>query len=639
MAKTEIITRLGESAVLLPGLIGEALAANDRLKLKLSALQAAARATGPEGAPEGPGGLPLETGDPTLDVLAAEAKPLGGGRFAAQGLQALVAGLGTDLDVMLRPVEVADAPGRKAFADRVDAVRKALPDAAGDVLDRSAVGGLTTVATPDSDSLHRLVMDLHRAVNRLAAETALEDVDGARTHHLDETDRARVRAFMAGLNRTAPLAFGHPGLGATAARAGGRLVIQNDIGETEAHVLVVHVEGLKLEVTYTDVHRRRAKFFMSLFGDRMSWTPLAEKAAKGLGDEAVFHLVTGRTEAADEAALKDLLTFLGSRIVFLIDWNKARKALQTFVGVDAAVGLLAWAAEMEIGHRAFLVLGGDDLVFDAVRRAAADRVPYGERLDEALGAAEAQAFLRRVLEEATEGLKAGRSLRLIRDEIQADLAQRFETAERAVLMLVVRHLGLSRTLAAAIAEVLDFGGLDGPQARAALADRAKRMEAKADALTLKARDACARLQRGEALRTLVDQVEDAMDELDECAFLMSLAPSSDLFRCEPLERLADIVVEGLGQVIRAVEAASLLSEGRQADAAAALRAIDAAAQVERDADDAERAAIAAFMASAVSDPRSLVLGLEIARALETSTDRLAHAALALREGVLQELSG
>jgi hypothetical protein len=539
---------------------------------------------------------------------------------------------------MLRPVEAADAPERKAFADRVDAVRKALPDAEGDALDRSAVGALTTVTAPNGDSLHRLVMDLHRAVNRLAAETALEEVDGARTHHLDEADRARVRAFMSGVNRTAPLAFGHPGLGTTAAHAGGRLVIQNDIGETEAHVLVVHVEGLKLEVTYTDVHRRRARFFMSLFGDRMSWTPLAEKAAKGLGKDAVFHLVTGRTEAADGAALEGLLTFLGSRVVFLIDWNKARKALQTFVGPDAAVGLLAWAAEQEIGHRAFLELGGRELVFNAVRRAAADRVPYGERLDEALGAAETGSFLRRVLQEATEGLKAGRSLRLIRDEIQADLAQRFETAERAVLVLAVRHLGLSRTLAAAVAEVLDAGGADGPRARAALADRAKQMEAKADVLTLQARDACARLRRGEALRTLVDQAECAMDELDECAFLMSLTPSSDLFRCEPLERLADIAVESLGQAIRAVDAASLLPEGRQIDAAAALRAIDAVAQAERDADVAERESIAAFMASAESDPRSLVLGLEIARALETSTDHLAHAALALREGVLQELS-
>ena len=47
---------------------------------------------------------------------------------------------------------------------------------------------------------------------------------------------------MAGLNRTAKLKFTHPGLATTATRAGGRLVIQNDIGTTDAHVIVIHVK-------------------------------------------------------------------------------------------------------------------------------------------------------------------------------------------------------------------------------------------------------------------------------------------------------------------------------------------------------------------------------------------------------------
>ena len=60
-------------------------------------------------------------------------------------------------------------------------------------------------------------------------------------------DDALVRAFMAGLNRTAPLKFNHPGLGTTATRAGDRLILQNDIGTTDAHVIVVHVEGQNRE--------------------------------------------------------------------------------------------------------------------------------------------------------------------------------------------------------------------------------------------------------------------------------------------------------------------------------------------------------------------------------------------------------
>ena len=68
--------------------------------------------------------------------------------------------------------------------------------------------------------------------------------------------------------------------------------------------------------------------------------------------------MTGRYVAADGGAVERFLEFLGSRIVFLIDWNKARKALQTFVGKNAAIDLLTWAAEQDFGHRAFLDLGG-----------------------------------------------------------------------------------------------------------------------------------------------------------------------------------------------------------------------------------------------------------------------------------------
>jgi hypothetical protein len=70
---------------------------------------------------------------------------------------------------------------------------------------------------------------------------------------------------MRGVNRTARLKFDHPGLGATATRSGERLVLQNDIGTTDAHVLVIHVEGLAAAVTYTDVHLQRLIFFQSLF--------------------------------------------------------------------------------------------------------------------------------------------------------------------------------------------------------------------------------------------------------------------------------------------------------------------------------------------------------------------------------------
>ncbi len=641
MAKTRIIEALGETAVLLPGLITEALSANDRLKLRLSMLQeAAAQASQPQrkahdfAAERRAAGLD----DPALDRLIAGAHRLGPGRLSAPGAGTLIAGVGPDLRALSAPLEAARSPGWEALAARVGAASAALPKAADDDLAISDIAALTSARREGGAGLHPLIMDLHRAINQLAAETAVEDVDGAKAHHLTDGQRARVKAFMEGLKRTAPLAFGHPGLATLAAGAGSRLTIQNDIGETDAHVLVLHVDGLAVTVTYTDVHRRRARFFMSLFGERMAWSPLAEPEGDGLGDGERFYLVTGRCVAADERALDDLLRSAASRIVFLIDWNKARKALQQFVGREAAVDLLTWAAEHDLGHRAFLELGGADLVLEAVRRAATGRVPYGVRLDTALGAVETVSFLRRVLRETSEGLSAGRSARLVRDEIQADLAQRFETAQSVVLAVVVRHLGLSRTLAAAAADRLSPGRVNDPAALLALVERSKRLEAKADRLTLQARDLCDRLHDDGAMRRLVDEVENAMDALDECVFLMSLSRPSAPPSSPELSRLAALVVEGLGQMVRATEASAVLPDGQRADAVAALQAIDATVQVERDADTAERASISAAMRSGSGDARDLVLGLEVARALEGTTDFLAHAAQALRDHVLGELS-
>lgn len=172
---------------------------------------------------------------------------------------------------------------------------------------------------------------------------------------------------MAGVNRTAPLKLSHPGLGTTATRAAGRLIIQNDIGENEAHLLVLHVDGMVATLTYTDVHWQRLTFLQSLLAPfpiewsaASSGTLLVSPAGSG-------YLVTmGRFQAADTAALERYLAFLSSRIVFLIDWNRARKRLQGFVSKPAAIRLLKWAADRDIGHRGFLETGGERLLYEAI---------------------------------------------------------------------------------------------------------------------------------------------------------------------------------------------------------------------------------------------------------------------------------
>ena len=52
------------------------------------------------------------------------------------------------------------------------------------------------------DSVHLLVMDLHRELNRLQMGIAVESLDGARVYRIHDTDRPLVAAFMAGINST-----------------------------------------------------------------------------------------------------------------------------------------------------------------------------------------------------------------------------------------------------------------------------------------------------------------------------------------------------------------------------------------------------------------------------------------------------
>ena len=652
VAKAEIVERLGERAVLLPALIEEGLAANDRLKIRLTMLQEAAAQVSEPGR-QAPSmereRRSVGLTEPMFNATISGARRIDAETFLAPGAEALSAGIASDLKAMMGPIEVAEPEIAASLRARLDATLRALPDFKGDRIAHRQVAALASAQRGGDDSLHLLVMDLHKALNRVAAATAVEEIDGARVHSLDDASRARVRAFMRGLNRTEKLAFGHPGLGTTAGRVGARLTIQNDIGATDAHVIVVHVEGLAVATTYSDVHRIRAKFFMALFADEaVEWSPLAENKDRDLAKGEVFYLLNGVYQARDEADLDRFLGFLGSRVVFLIDWNKARKALQSFVSKSGAIELLLGAAQREDGHRAFLELGGADLVFDAVRRAAAGRIAYGVPLERALGESECAVFLRNVLHLASEGLKDGRSTRFIRDEIQADLSARLDTAESELLATVLRHLGLTRMLAGMIETAFEPGGLADVAERKSLALRAKQIEGKGDRLTVAAREIFARVRNADELLPLIDQVENATDCFDEAAFLVSLAPghaAADMLG-PPLAELAAIARHCAAELVRAVEAALQIAEGKRADAAFALQCVDAVIDAERDADASERAAIGSIMGAYPlgdgsgrgGDARVLVLGLEIARTLEEATDRLAHAAMSLRNRVLQGLS-
>jgi len=107
-------------------------------------------------------------------------------------------------------------------------------------------------------------MDLHKELNNLLSLITLESIDGANVFDIKEQNTFIIKAFMKGINRTAKLKFDHPGLGTTATQIGEKIVIQNDIGETDAHVIVISIENNTVNITYTDIHFNRVLFFQSL---------------------------------------------------------------------------------------------------------------------------------------------------------------------------------------------------------------------------------------------------------------------------------------------------------------------------------------------------------------------------------------
>src|SRR5262249_26620459 len=193
---------------------------------------------------------------------------------------------------------------------------------------------------------------------------------------------------MKGVNETASLKFDYPGLGTTAAHEGDRLTIQNDLGPTQAHVLVVHIAGLSVTLTYADIHRSRVRFLQDMLQTfDVQWT----RGERPVGED--YELTVGQFAAETPEQLERWLTFLGSRLVFLIEWNRARKRLTELVGKPEALALLKWAADHNIGHMAFLKAGDVQLVETALERAFAHEMRPGARLDKWLGVDAARSFL------------------------------------------------------------------------------------------------------------------------------------------------------------------------------------------------------------------------------------------------------
>ena len=627
--KTEILAQIGEKGLQPGAALNAALAANDRVKFVFSLLQfALAHAKNPEQAAPSLRHERIACGidAPDLDDAAAGARMVGASCLVP-GAAKILQSMTEDMRVMASPV-LADKPD--GFDVRLETLLADLPKPEGDLIAPEVISAITLTERNGADSLHKLVMDLHKRLNAMQAALAEESIDGAAAYNLEASDRPWVSAFMTGLNRTAKLKFAHPGLATTATHADGRLVIQNDIGTTDAHVIVIHVEKLSVSVTYTDVHPERLAFFQDLLKPHgVKWQ--ADQTAM-LAAGVPFYLATGVFEAKDAEACRAYLEYLGSRLVFLIDWNRARKQLRGFLRSADRIAVLRWAAENEIGHRGFLELGGARLINDSIEASAGSSMHFGNRLCDVLGDAETIEFAHFVFKAATEGLLAGQSHGFIQDRIRIALATHFANEERQLLRLALDHAGLIFEIASLVRE-----GLHDDQAGAdKRAHRARRYEHDADQLVSETRAAVLRRPEYATFRPLIEAADDAADALEDAAFFLDL----DALGGKPmplLHDLADLLVEAAQEWIKALGDGEAIGRiaGRD-ETQDFLAAFDRLAALEHQVDDAERALTAAAIRHA-KDFRQLHLFTAIGSRLEVASDALRHASLILHEHVLNDV--
>ncbi len=636
--KRDVVSELGDDELLAPDLIAQALVANDRVKYYLALLQTARdnadspRLPVPDLRAER---LASDLSDAWLDEVVAGAKKDGPGRYRIPQCSDLLQRIGAGVGAMLQCLPEQDqAPLRERLVGLAPAVDE------GGVIRGELISKMTSGDRRSGDSLHLVVMDAHRAINAFQAATAVETVAGARAHHLSDLGRRRVEAFMAGVHRTAPLKFEHPGLGTTATEHGGRLLIQNDIGTTDAHVLVVRVRGLEAGVTYTDIHDARLRFFKSLFeAFDMEWAGTEQRDSAKLASRQ-YLLATGTFRAKTEAELARFLTHLGSRIVFLIDWNHMRRRLHGFVGRARAIDVLKWAADHDCGHRGLIEVGGEHALAEAVEYAAGQPLRYGQRLDDLISEDHAAAFLKEAMRLASEGLRQRRSRRVIVDEIKARLRRYFENERLGIFDTAAAHAAFGYDIAASLCEAFDrFGTPTGKTWIVRFAARAVSWESKADGLLNEARDDIKRFRRPLSLLQFFACADDAVDALEEAAALVDLSvlvalPPAAVTR---LRALAELSLRSAQELVKCVEcAASVTQFDVRDDLDEFLAALEKLIAIEHESDDKLRA-FRRWLVLDNPDQRQTMLLRELSQALESATDAYAHAGQMLRTYLMDEV--
>jgi hypothetical protein len=371
------------------------------------------------------------------------------------------------------------------------------------------------------------------------------------------------------------------------------------------------------------------------------WEDTLSKKACDRFESKIYHLSVGKYNAKNLEDLERFLTFLGSRLVFLIDWNRARKRLRTFLQNRDASTVLRWAAENDYGHMAFLILGGEKIIYEALELASRVPLRYGEPLHQILGREKTIEYFEWVLKTASMGLCSGHSRLLLQDKIKAELLRYFRTAHENLMDICEEHATLSIDVATALRDSLLTieRGSDGDYvARSAM--RAKQWESEADALVIKVRGLSRRIEAARFYADLINVADDTLDSLEEAMFLATLIPKVTSSRklTGEMAGLAEIAVKSSQEFLKALMASQYIHRGYTRDEMQDfLQAVDRVIGFERECDDALRRSEKTILTES-TDYREMMIFFEIARTIEESTNSLMKSVYIIRDRILEGMN-
>jgi hypothetical protein len=637
--KSASAERIGD-ALQLPELITRGLAANERLEYYLTLLHAAqAHATAPH-QPTPMLRLQREASgitDASLDHVVELSTERAGNTVHIPGACTIVMSLFEELRLMLQPLRVAggaqaDLRARvEIYERRLDDLVVHAPSCSGDQIAAGTIRALTRRAANGHDTLHQLITDLFGELSRLQANVSVETIAGASVYNILDPERALIRAYMKGIGETAAVKFDHAGLDTTATHDGERLTIQTDMGTTHTPPVVVHVDGRSVTLTYADIHHGRMVFLREMMQPYdVAWTDATKT------DDSDHEVMVGRYDAEGQETLERYLTFLGSRLVFLIAWNRARKRLARLVGKPEAHSLLKWAADNSVGHIAFLKAGDVRLVQTALEQASSLPMPSGARLDEWIGRDASRSVLMVVLHTSFSGLRAGHLLSQITDDVAAELSHHLQTRGRHIFNDIADHATMIAALADRLRRTLThLGHGERPGDAAPAEEPAFNWTNRTDLVARHAVRWNSSADTSHELKPVWRDADSAADAIEETAFLLTLVPPAIASRtASALSELAEIVDLSVREYGRCLEESRELSAVcHLLEVDGFLMTIDRLVDLGRQARAARRGVTERLLRQPVESAEMFLLA-SIAHELERASASLARCGPILRDYVL-----